>query len=76
MKASKAEAEKEGFRGRDRGVQNKGPSITQVEKTHSSALSKRIHSLKVTIEGESERSWEGRPSVHNLVFGLSTPRPV
>lgn len=71
MKESKAEGEKEGFRGRGGGVQNKAPSITRVEKTHSSALSKRIHSLKVTIGGESGRSWEGHPSIHNLTLGLS-----
>lgn len=81
MKESKAEGEKEGFRGRGGGVQNKAPSITRVEKTHSSALSKRIHSLKVTIEGESGRSWEGHPSIHNLTLGLcvhtnSMPLPV
>lgn len=71
MKESKAEGEKEGFRGRGGGVQNKAPSITRLEKTHSSALSKRIHSLKVTIEGESGRRWEGHPSIHNLTLRLS-----
>lgn len=71
MKESKAGGEKEGFRGRGGGVQNKAPSITGVEKRHSSALSKRIHSLKVTKEGESGRSWEGHPSIHNLTLGLS-----
>lgn len=81
MKESKAGREKEGFRGRGGGVQNKAPSITRVEKRHSSALSKRIHSLKVTIEGESGRSWEGHPSIHNLTLGLcvrtnSMPLPV
>lgn len=81
MKESKAEGEKEGFRGRGRGVQNKAPSIKQVEKRHSSALSKRIHSLNVTMEGESGRSWEGHPSIHNLTLRLSVrtnsiPLPV
>lgn len=81
MKESKAEGEKEGFRGRGRGVQNKAPSITQVEKRHSTALSKRIHSLNITIGEESGRSWEGHPSIHNLTLRLSVctnsiPLPV
>lgn len=61
MKESKAEAEKEGFRGRGGGVQNKAPSITRVEKRHSSALSKRIHSLKATIEGGIWEKLGGAP---------------